>query len=253
MSKWEHQFERYHSLVEEVKRTRKQLRFNRCFVQASHVALQHFCEKKVEMIHLHGDIETESKILGAEGHERLLQGSTHIDMRSLWKEIYGNRPVLALEMLILARYQDVFLVGRPDSILFTKGVPNIIFEYKFSKYKRPFRNNHVQARTYGLLLGKMGFDTEKLLYAIVLADPIAGRCDRELRTRVYAAVMKNGFQEAVLSVESARIFVHRFTESEAKREVNWALEFWKNRRGALPTMNPNKCVNCEYNTICRIG
>lgn len=249
MSKWEHQFEEYCSLLEQAKKGEAKLRFNRSFIQVSDIAQQYFCEKKVEMRYLHGDRETESKILGAKGHRRLLQDSTETSMRDLWKEIYGKKPVLALEMLLLAKYQHVILVGRPDSILFINGVPEIIFEYKFTTGKRPFRTHHIQAQTYGMLLRNMRFDTEKLLCAIVLADPKA-RDDKDLRRRVYEGTMKNGLEEAVLSVKNARIYVNKFVKSKAEQYLGWALEFWRNRREAFQTMNPNKCKSCEYNTLC---
>lgn len=204
------------------------------------------------MMYLHGDIENESKTLGTEGHKRLLQGSTEIRIETLWKEIYGEKPILVLEMLLLAKYQDVMLAGRPDSILFISGVPRIIFEYKFTKGESPFRTHHIQAQTYGLLLRNMGFDTEELLYAIVLTDPNA-KDDKELGTRVYEATMKNGLEGAVLSVKNARIYVNKFDASKAERDLGWALKFWKNRRKASQTVNSNKCKSCEYTTLCEMN
>lgn len=251
-SKWEHQFKEYHSLLEQAGKGETKLRFNRSFIQVSDIALQFFCEKKVEMTYLHGDIETESKILGTEGHKRLLQDGTEIKMKTLWKEIYGKKPVLALELLLLAKYQDVILVGRPDSILFISGVPKIIFEYKFTKGERPFRTHHVQAQTYGILLRNIGFNTEKLLYALVLTDPKA-KDDKELGTRVYEATMENGLEGAVLSVKNARIYVNKFDVSKAERDLGWAFEFWKNRRKASQTVNSNKCKSCEYIALCEIN
>jgi len=250
--KWEYQFKEYNSLLKKARKGEAKLRFNRSFIQVSDIALQFFCEKKIEMMYLHGDIETESKILGTEGHKRLLQDSTKIKMRSLWKEIYGEKPVLALEMLLLAKYQDVIFVGRPDSVLFITGVPKIIFEYKFTKGESPFRTHHVQAQTYGILLRNMGFDTEKLLYAIVLTDPKA-KDDKELGTRVYEATIKNGIEGAVLSVKNARIYVNKFDASKAERDLGWALKFWKNRRKASQTVNSNKCNSCEYTTLCEMN
>ena len=251
-SKWEHQFKEYYSSLKQARKGEAKLRFNRPFIRVSDIALQYFCEKKIQMMYLHGDVETETKILGAEGHKRLLQDSTEIKMKTLWKEIYGKKPVLALEMLLLAKYQDVILVGRPDSILFVSGVPKIIFEYKFTKGESPFRTYHVQAQTYGILLRNMGFDTEKLLYAIVLTDPKA-KDDKELGTRVYEATMKNGLEGAVLSVKNARIYVNKFDASKAERDLGWALKFWKNRRNASQTVNSNKCKSCEYTTLCEMN
>jgi hypothetical protein len=43
------------------KRSEGDLRFNRSFIPASDIAEQYFCEKKVEMNYLHGDVETEER------------------------------------------------------------------------------------------------------------------------------------------------------------------------------------------------
>ncbi len=68
MSRWERQLEGYSSLVgrivNKIKEEEGELRFNSPFVKASDIAGRYFCEKKVEMEHLHGEIETERKILG---------------------------------------------------------------------------------------------------------------------------------------------------------------------------------------------
>lgn len=254
MSKWEHQLEEYNSLLEQlvqkIKKEEGELRFDRPFIKASDIATQYFCEKKVEMEYLRGKIETERKILGAEAHEKLLEGSIKIKRRNLWKKIYGKKPVLAREMLLLAKYKDVILAGIVDSILFMHGFPLRIFEYKFSKSRRPFRDHHVQARTYGILLRNMGFDTRHLFYAIVIAEPMV-KDIKKLKESVIDVVVKNGPKEAVLKTEDARIYVNKFNQAEAEQDVDWAIEFWKNQREAIPTRNPNKCKSCEYKKECR--
>jgi hypothetical protein len=125
MRKWERQLEAYSSLVEELVEKREKgesnLRFDRSVIIASDIAGQYFCEKKVEMQYLYGDVETEEKSIGAEGHEKLLEGSVKIDKQELWKKIYGKKLTFALEMLLLAKYKDVVLAGRPDSVLFQNG------------------------------------------------------------------------------------------------------------------------------------
>ena len=88
MKKWERQLEEYAFLIKQlVKKQEKgegELRFNRCLIKASDIAEQYFCEKKVEMQYLHGEIETEAKILGIEAHEKLLEDTIKIKTSDLW-------------------------------------------------------------------------------------------------------------------------------------------------------------------------
>ena len=86
MLKWERQLGVYHSLLEELTNEREKsegkLRFCRPFIIASDVAQQYFCEKKVEMQYLHGDVETAEKTVGTEAHEKLLADSVKIRERA---------------------------------------------------------------------------------------------------------------------------------------------------------------------------
>jgi len=254
MNRWENQLREFDSLlmdlVERQKKGEGELRFNRSFITVSDLAGQYFCEKKVEMQHIHGNVETKEKILGTEAHEKLLEGTMKIKRRELWKKIFNKRPVVTAEMLLLAKYEDVVLAGVADSILFVHGEPWIIFEYKFSKTQIPFRDHHVQARTYGLLLRNMGFETSRLFYAIVIVNPRA-KDDEKLKHRVYQALLENGPKEAVLTTKNAKIYLNRFVSRDAELEVEWAIEFWKKKREAIATKNPNKCQSCEYNEQCK--
>ena len=158
----------------------------------------------------------------------------------------------ALEMLLLTNYKDVIIAGRSDSVLFKKGRPLIVFEYKFSKRQIPFKTHHVQAGTYGILLRNLGFDTSRLFYAIILADPNV-RNDKQLTQKVVNSVMKNGPKEAELNIKNAAIHVCKFVLEEAEKDLDWAIEFWKNTREPISISNPNKCKNCEYKTECPAG
>jgi hypothetical protein len=253
MNRWQRQLARFDSLAKEIvekqKKGENNLRFDRSFILASDIAQQYFCEKKVEMQYLYGEVETEEKSIGTEGHEKLLEDSVKIERQELWKKIYGKKLTLALEMLLLAKYKDVVLVGRPDSVLFQNGYPIIVFEYKFSKSGTAYRTHHVQARTYGILLNNMGFDTSRLFYAVVIADPRA-RHDKELKRKVIDAVIKNGPKEAILDIENAAVHLHKFNQTEAEKDLDWATEFWKKTREAIMTSNPNKCMKCEHKVEC---
>jgi len=166
------------------------------------------------------------------------------------KKIYGKEPALAVEMFILGKYQDEFIAGQPDAVMFYKGRPIIIFEFKFSKSGVAYPSHHVQAKTYGLILGNMGFDTSRLFYAIVVADP-ATKGNPELQTKAIDAIFKKGFEESILSIDDAIIYFCKFDLSDARKDPQWALQFWKQNREALPTNNPNKCFKCEYQIQCQ--
>ena len=152
--------------------------------------------------------------------------------------------------MLLAEYKDIILAGQPDSVLFENGFPLIIFEYKFSRSKRAYPSYHVQAGFYGILLKSIGFDTEKLFYAIVVADRRAGD-DPKLKDNVFEAIMKNGLKKATLPIENAVIYLNKFDEQEAESSLEWAIQFWKGQREAIQTSNHSKCRICEYEEECK--
>jgi CRISPR/Cas system-associated exonuclease Cas4 (RecB family) len=254
MSKSERQLEAYFSLIKELvekqKKAEGELRFNRHFIIASDIADQYFCEKKVEMRYFHGEVVTEDKIIGTEAHEKLLEDSEQVERRELWQRMHGEKPVLALELFLLAKYKGIVLAGKPDGVMFQRGHPLVVFEYKFSKSTIAYRTHHVQAETYGILLRNMGFDTRGLFYAVVMADPKA-RHDKSLKQDVVQAVGKNGPKEAVLNIRNAVIYVQKFDEEDAEKDLDWAIEFWRDAKEPIVTSNPNKCRSCEYKVECQ--
>ena len=113
----------------------------------------------------------------------------------------------------------------------------------------PFNDHEVQVRTYCIILDKMGFDTRHLFHAIVLVNQEI-RSDKELNKRVVKAVMNNGQKEAIIDIEKARIWVRKFRKDKAEKELDWAIDFWKNLRKSIPTKKVYKCKKCEYYKKC---
>lgn len=251
---WKLQLEKFNSLLELVCQKKEKnegdLRFNRCTVRASDVAGQYYCEKKIEMQYLVGEVETETKNQGTEAHENMTEGSEAVGQEDLWKSVYGKEPLLALEWLLYAKYKDIILAGQPDAVLFQNGIPRVIFEYKFSRSKRAYPSHHVQAGFYGLLLKSLSFNTENLFYAIVVADRRV-RGDPDLKHDVIEAVVNSDLKMTILHVENAVIYLNKFDEKEAKASLDWALQFWKGQREAISTSNQNKCRICEYHKHCK--
>ena len=253
MIEWKKRLVEFESLLQQIaekKEDRKGLlRFNRCTIRASDVAGQYYCEKKIELEYLYGEVETETKNQGSQAHENLLEGSEEVSREDLWKSVHSEGSVLALEWLLLARYGDIILVGKPDAVLFEDGFPLVVLEYKFSRSKRAYPSHHVQAGFYGILLKNIGFDVEKLYYAIIVADR-SQKNDPNLKQRVVEAITENGPKNSIIPIENAVIYLNKFDEQAAASSLDWAIQFWKNQREATPTTNHRKCAVCEYKDQC---
>jgi MoaA/NifB/PqqE/SkfB family radical SAM enzyme len=100
-----------------------------------------------------------------------------------------------------------------------------------------------------VLLENMGFDTSRLFYAIVVADPKT-KGNRELRQNVVHTVNSRDPREATYSIDDAKIYLCRFNRVSAEKNLEWALEFWRSSRDAGLTSNQNKCARCEYQGEC---
>jgi hypothetical protein len=93
MTEWKAQLESFDSLLKELKQNREQggrLRFGRSAIVASDIAEQFYCEKKVEMEYLRGEVETEAKHIGTEAHEKLTEDSVKVKRAELWQKIMGT-------------------------------------------------------------------------------------------------------------------------------------------------------------------
>lgn len=242
------------SLQQEVaaklERQEGELRFHRPVANASDLAQQYFCEKKVEITYLLGKVETEQKRMGTEAHELMLEGSEPVEREALFHQIFSGAHVLALELLLLARYKNAVLCGKPDCVAFVNGAPTVLFEYKFSRSPMPFKNHHVQAGAYGVILNRMGFNTDHLSYAIAILRPDA-KHKEDLRDKIVDATLRQGAKRAVIKLDEGRIYTSRFDMAEAETALDWALDFWRSKREAIPTDNPNKCRACEYFSNCK--
>lgn len=239
----------FHEIRTKLKNDDVSLRFGKPWVAASNLAQQYYCEKKVEMQFLHGEVDTESKQIGTEAHDSLVAKSQKVTRDTLFREIYTQELVIAQELLLISRYNDVILIGKPDAIVFYRSQPLLVIEYKFSDSSIPYQNYHVQAHVYCTILEDMNFDTHQLFYAIAIVPP-ALRNDQELFDKILVAVSQCGPKEAEFTVGQAHIYTYQYRPETAKRALDWALQYWQKVRDALPTTNINKCKTCEYQNEC---
>ena len=126
----------------------------------------------------------------------------------------------------------------------------MVFEFKFTKNQIAYLSHHIQVLTYGIILDRMGFDTSKLFYAIVTADPVT-KGNKKFRSEVIKTAIENGPKEAIIPIRNATVHVHKFKPLDIESQLCWAIDYWKNSREAALTNNLNKCSRCEYQTKCR--
>jgi hypothetical protein len=247
------QIQEQDSLIQEVASKRENgdagLRFDLATVSASSVGQQWFCEKKVEMRYLHGEVETEAKQVGIEAHDLLLADSVRVEREEIFQRIHLGEDILVREMHLLSKHNNVIIVGRPDAIFFFQSMPYMLFEYKFSRSPNPQDSYHNQAKVYCKILQNMGFDISQLHYALVVIHPTL-RSNEELREKVTNMIIANGPKEARLEEGGANIYIYPYNPDDANRNIDWALDYWRKTREAVPTRNPYKCRSCEYKAEC---
>jgi len=230
------------------------LRFKVPFLGVYEISDQFFCEKQVEISRKEGVFETERTKRGKELHKALTAGMERARTSEVWKEIFSGRGMAVMNMLLIAEWKGVPIIGRPDFLFFKNSKPLWLFEYKFTNMRIPADSSHVQARLYGLLLKQMGFDTSLLKCAIVLANEKPRQFDNWRRS-VFIKVTRTRIlrEKAVVKIEAGRAFVRRPDLRKAEKELSFALGYWKLEREAIPTKNVSKCMACNYSKYCDLG
>lgn len=252
LPEWQVKYNTQLSIFGEIKENENLLRFDSRYIKISDIADQYYCEKKVELRYIHGDVETEEKLLGREGHDELAKEFVKIERQEGWKHMFTAPYFLISEFLFLAKYKDLYLMFQPDQVLFIDGVPKILIEFKFSRYTRPFISYHVQLQAEGFLFKKLGFDVSSLYYLIIIAPINADRDSKylnEIPRRVFEK-FKPHSKEEHYTFKNINAHIYKFDKESAKKKIIWALEYWKKERAAQLTDNKNKCRRCEYSEIC---
>jgi len=240
------------SLLEEAKESKKRLRFGLHFVNASEIAEQFYCEKKVELKYTYGKIQTQEMEKGDEKHELTLSGMIPVKREDLWRDIF-QKPTVGASMLLLGKYRECVIAGRPDYILFRRRKPTLLIEYKFSRKPKIFPSYHVQALVYGYLLHDLGFETSELRYAISVAPHDLNREKIESlnQTICMLSIPELYKKEPVdLDIPGLVVWMYPFSLESAIEKLEWAIPFWEERRNAKPTRKAEKCGACGYREKC---
>ncbi|KKL46101.1 hypothetical protein LCGC14_2348980 [marine sediment metagenome] len=225
LPEWQVKYNKQLSILGEMKENENLLRFDNRYIKISDITSQYYCEKKVELRYVHGDIDTEEKLLGREKHDEVEQELVEITMQQAWEQIFTVDRFSLSESLFFAKYKDNYLVFKPDRVLFVAGVPKILIEYKFSRYSRPFISHHVQLQTEGYLLSKLGFDISTLYYLIIIAPIKADRDSKYLSNipkRIYEMI-KLYTKDEQYGFRDINAYLYKFNKETAKRTLNGRL------------------------------
>lgn len=245
---WENSLNNYKELL----KRDQSFRHGISMVPTSGIARQYYCEQKVEMEYLHGEIETEAKTEGEMLHERLVQ-MRKTSLNDLIKSI-KKRKILIASFLILARFSNLIIAGVPDALVFLKGRPTYLIELKTTKgdTSRLWRDQLIQARVYGLILEEMGFDCSKLklvVERIRRQEKLVGECKDNFLHELVAVLLRGG-QKSVMSKTESTTHVIEYNRQDVIADLSWAEAYWLSGREPIPTTNIAKCRRCEYNDIC---
>ncbi len=242
-----------------IRNFKKRSRSNQLFrhgismVPTSGIAQQYYCEQKVEMEYLYGDIETEAKTEGRRLHEQLIQ-MTKTTRDDLIKNI-KKRKILVASFPIYARLSRLVIVGVPDAIVFLKGTPTYLIELKTTKgdTSRLWKDQLLQAQIYGLILDEMGFDCSKLKLVVIRIRRqngfSEGHKDKFLRASIRELL--NGLDKTTTSeFDGSTKHIVDYRKQDVIGEFRWAEAYWLSQREPISTQNIAKCRSCEFNGTC---
>jgi CRISPR/Cas system-associated exonuclease Cas4 (RecB family) len=240
------------SLKEPLER-RSTFRFAQPFVPVSSLAQQYYCEAKVEQEYIHGEIPTEVKNVGTDLHNHIF-AMEKVKLEELIEHIEKDAKLTATFGL-QGKIADLDIVGIPDAVVFLKAKPTWIIELKTTRGdpSRLWTEQLVQVRIYGMLMEQMGFDCSVLKLALVRwrQDDVknSSRQRETMLPRITNALLR-GKTSGLEGKHAKKFFVFPHNPSEAIRAVEWAQDYWLEKRAAIPTDNSKKCSACEYNSLC---
>lgn len=233
------------------------LRFGKTSVGVKEISNQYFCEKQIELDYIHGKAENERMKAGTEAHEKLLEGAIPTSKEVMLRKIFSHNFTPVPKIGLLAKHNDVILIGVPDFVLFYRGFAILVVDWKFPQSRKKliaYPSELFQARLYCYLLDKMGFRTDKLRYAVVVVQ--AGHLDRKEESEIMKAIGQNKVERFIdlsLGGKKVRIQLEQFEREKTATELDWALGYWLKKRDAGHTNVPPLCQKCVHNKICEFA
>lgn len=222
-------------------------------VPTSSIAAQYYCEQKVEMEYLHGEIETEAKTEGERLHEELIQ-MTKTTRANLIKSI-RRKKILVASFPIYAKLTQLLVVGVPDAVVFLRGAPTHLIELKTTKGDTSilWKDQLLQAQVYGLILDEMGFDCSKLKLVVLRIRRGNGLSDESKERFLNESIRQllNGLDKTTTSkVDGSTTHIVDYSKHDVVPELNWAQAYWMSQREPTPSQSVAKCRVCEFSEMC---
>jgi hypothetical protein len=257
----------------------KTLRHNLSCLWPSEISEQFYCEYKVHLKRLHLEVKIELPVLesGTINHAALTSQAEPTTAAAIEESIREGKKLAVCEWVLEGSFQGVSLRGRPDFFAFEGKKAQLLLEFKFTKGKKPFRDQEVQAELYALLTGCMGFSTEGLCFGVVMfpSESLSGGLSKAASTKAAAlrCLDEDGTLQKIAeqceqargrllagrakrtTVESAnwKAFLIGYDADRAAKDLGWALGYWLAERDATPVREskwdawPRKCFACPMN------
>lgn len=249
MPSWKENIMSFKSLLEE-----KEFRNNVHAIAASTIGQQFFCEMKVELGHVHGEIETTEKREGDVLHSELL-----VMAKTTMEKIIGGietKEIYGASFPMVAKFGDIILSGVPDAVVFQNGRPRFVVELKTTRGSTTivFDGQKAQADVYGLLLDLIGFDCSNLKIVIVKFKkeaPLDTKQKSKFLSLLITGLLSGRHQEfALASKNSVVVHISDYDREISSNVIGQTKGYWLKQREPISATNPKKCMSCEFNKIC---
>jgi len=229
------------------------LKFGDRLVRISSIATQYYCEQKLELQHHYPLPPTKIMQDGEEAHENVAVLAKPIARDENVRIAVEKRekPICIYEFDVAFVHKGVPIIGKVDEAWFRGGDIELVVERKFSDKLSVYSPYHIQAQLYCLGLGRMGFNTARTSYKIMIFKRGCLDCP-ELSQRS-CAILALGTSYFRCIIGEARAFTYPFSQVGILRELDWAVDFWLGKREAIPTKNGAKCQACEYKSLCSLS
>lgn len=223
------------------------------FVAVSSLAEQYYCEYKLENEFALGEVPTETKDSGTALHDELMP-MEEITSEEFVSLVEKKGPTLAV-LGVWGAVGRLKVVGMPDDIVWSGGRPLWLIELKTTRGNpaQLWEDQENQARIYGLLLDRMGFDCSVMQLAVVKlrSDELGEAEKNEWIQKVSGALMEGKIRELeseYLGKMKSYIFNHDLKRAEAA--VLSRAGYWLEEREPISSTSVGKCRACEYRSVC---
>jgi hypothetical protein len=227
------------------------LRFGRSMLSVSNIAAQYYCEQKLDMESEIPMPPTKQMKSGQAAHEAAATLGLEISREQAITDAVKEREeaIFICEFKIAWIYKQIPIIGMVDEAWFRGGNIDLVVERKFSNTLSVYSPYHVQAQLYCLGLGEMGFNNELTNYRIIVLKRSCHECLKLLDRS--CPIFKPDRSDFNCGKGEAKAFTYPFDKLRIINDLDWALDFWLNKRQAIPTKNPAKCRACEYSQMCK--